>query len=115
MLDVQGLAPPLTATGLLQHETKLTVLHFGLRKSAAFSAPLPNKAPLLLVTGIRCAIFLISFCFLLPSHISLTPICPCHCSCHLTQVCPALHGGSCDILKCWFCWDAAGHWRQVHA
>ena len=50
---MQGLAPPVMATGLLQHETKLTVLHFGLRKSATFDAPLPNKSPLLLVTGIR--------------------------------------------------------------
>ena len=49
----QGLAPPVTATGLLQHETKLSVLHFGLRKSTTFTAPLPNKAPLLLVSGIR--------------------------------------------------------------
>ena len=39
--------------GLLQHEAKLSVLNFGVRKAAAFEDPLPNKAPLLLVTGVR--------------------------------------------------------------
>ena len=39
--------------GLLQHEAKLSVLNFGVRKAAALEEPLPNKAPLLLVTGIR--------------------------------------------------------------
>ena len=51
----QGEAAPLAVFGLLQHEAKLSVLNFGVRKAAAFEEPLPNKAPLLLVTGIRCA------------------------------------------------------------
>jgi hypothetical protein len=43
------------ATGLLQHESRLSVLNFAVRKAAAFADPLPNKAPLLFVTGLRCA------------------------------------------------------------
>lgn len=43
------------ATGLLQHESRLSVLNFAVRKAAGFEAPLPNKAPLLFVTGLRCA------------------------------------------------------------
>jgi pre-rRNA-processing protein TSR1 len=50
----QGEAAPLAVFGLLQHESKLSVLNFSLRKAAAFEAPLPNKAPLLFVTGLRC-------------------------------------------------------------
>ena len=45
----------MTAVGLLQHETQLTVLHFGVRKAAGYANPLPNKADLLLVTGLRCS------------------------------------------------------------
>lgn len=51
----QGAAAPLVATGLLQHESRLSVLNFAVRKAAGFEAPLPNKAPLLFVTGLRCA------------------------------------------------------------
>ncbi len=42
------------ATGLLQHESRLSVLNFAVRKAAGFAEPLPNKAPLLFVTGLRC-------------------------------------------------------------
>ena len=42
------------ATGLLQHEAKLTVLNFGVKKVAGYAQPLPSKAELLLVTGVRC-------------------------------------------------------------
>lgn len=49
----QGVVPPLVATGLLQHEAKLTVLNFGIKKAAAYARPLPSKAELLLVTGVR--------------------------------------------------------------
>lgn len=45
--------PPLAATGLLQHEAKLTVLNFGVKKAASYAKPLPGKAELLLVTGVR--------------------------------------------------------------
>ena len=45
----------MTAFGLLAHETQLSVLHFGVRKAAGLSEPLPNKAPLLLCSGLRCA------------------------------------------------------------
>lgn len=31
----------------------MSVLHFGVRKAATFSEPLPNKAQLTLVTGLR--------------------------------------------------------------
>ena len=54
-LLAQGAAAPLVATGLLQHESRLSVLNFAIRKAAGFEAPLPNKAPLLFVTGLRCA------------------------------------------------------------
>lgn len=48
------------ATGLLQHESRLSVLNFAVRKAAEFDAPLPNKAPLLFVTGLRCALYFCS-------------------------------------------------------
>ena len=54
----QGQHMPFACSGLLQHETKLSVLNFSLRKAHTFSIPLPNKAPLLLVTGVRCVAIL---------------------------------------------------------
>ena len=50
---VQGLQPPLVAHGLLQHETKLSVLNFAVKKDAHFSETLQNKTELLFVTGLR--------------------------------------------------------------
>jgi pre-rRNA-processing protein TSR1 len=54
-------APPLTVTGLLQHETKLSVVNFGIRKLASYTPPLPNKERLLFITGVRgfftCPVF----------------------------------------------------------
>ena len=50
---VQGSAAPVVAHGLLQHETKLSVLNFTVKKDAAFTEALPNKAELLFVTGLR--------------------------------------------------------------
>ena len=52
--SLQGAVPPIMATGLLQHEAKLTVLNFGVKKVAGYAQPLPSKAELLLVTGVRC-------------------------------------------------------------
>jgi len=49
----QNGAAPLLATGLLQHEAKLTVLDFGVKKTATYTRPLPSKAELLLVNGVR--------------------------------------------------------------
>lgn len=46
---------PLQIFGLLQHESKLSVLNFGVKKAATFGETLPNKADLLLVTGLRYA------------------------------------------------------------
>ncbi len=51
---MQGKALPLSVFGLLQHETKLSVVNFSVRKALAFEGPLPNKAELLLMTGVRC-------------------------------------------------------------
>ncbi|KAL3135477.1 hypothetical protein ABBQ38_005957 [Trebouxia sp. C0009 RCD-2024] len=51
--SAQGLQPPLVAHGLLQHETKLSVLNFAVKKDANFSETLQNKAELLFVTGLR--------------------------------------------------------------
>ena len=50
---LQGLQPPLVAHGLLQHETKLSVLNFAVKKDASFSETLANKTELLFVTGLR--------------------------------------------------------------
>jgi hypothetical protein len=51
---MQGEVAPLAVFGLLQHETKLSVVNFSVRKAAALEEPLPNKTELLLVTGLRC-------------------------------------------------------------
>ena len=56
VLGVQGELPPMAVFGLLQHETKLSVVSFSVRKAAALEEPLPNKTELLLVTGLRCCI-----------------------------------------------------------
>lgn len=50
---LQGRALPLSVSGLLQHETKLSVVNFSVRKSASYEEPLPNKAELLILTGVR--------------------------------------------------------------
>ncbi len=52
---LQGSAAPLVAHGLLQHETKLSVLNFAVKKDSNFTETLPNKAELLFVTGLRSA------------------------------------------------------------
>lgn len=39
--------------GLLQHEAKLSVLNFGLKKAVSYEAPIANKQELLFVTGLR--------------------------------------------------------------
>ncbi len=49
----RGLAPPLAAWGLLQHEAKLSVLHFSLRRAPGAPEPVASKDRLLLVTGVR--------------------------------------------------------------
>jgi pre-rRNA-processing protein TSR1 len=46
-------AVPLVVFGLLQHEAKLSVLNFGLKKVAGYQETLRNKEELLLVTGVR--------------------------------------------------------------
>lgn len=43
----------MVVTGLLQHEAKLSVLNFGLKKTATHEAPIANKQELLFVTGLR--------------------------------------------------------------
>lgn len=48
-----GSSPPVVATGLLQHEAKLTVLNFGVKKASSYNETLPSKTQLLLVTGVR--------------------------------------------------------------
>ena len=50
---MQGLASPVVAHGLLQHETKLSVLNFTVKKDSNLTETLPNKAELLFVTGLR--------------------------------------------------------------
>lgn len=49
----QGLAPLLSTWGLLQHEVKLSVLNFSVKKHAGVDATIANKEELIFVTGIR--------------------------------------------------------------
>ncbi|CAI5479242.1 unnamed protein product [Closterium sp. Yama58-4] len=44
---------PLVVTGLLQHETRMTVLHFSVKKADAFAAPIKSKQRLLFHCGFR--------------------------------------------------------------
>ena len=53
---VQGKVAPVLAFGLLQHESRLSVLNFALKKASSFKEPLANKSPLLFVTGFRQAL-----------------------------------------------------------
>jgi pre-rRNA-processing protein TSR1 len=46
-------AVPLVVFGLLQHEAKLSVLNFGLKKVGGYSESIRNKEELLFVTGVR--------------------------------------------------------------
>ena len=55
----RGDTPPLVATGLLQHETKLSIVNFALCKAASYTEPIANKQPLLFVAGFRCPAFLL--------------------------------------------------------
>jgi pre-rRNA-processing protein TSR1 len=48
-----GAACVLSAFGLLQHECKLSVVNFGIKKVAGFTDPVANKEELLFVTGLR--------------------------------------------------------------
>jgi pre-rRNA-processing protein TSR1 len=49
----RGLAPLLSAWGLLQHEVKMSVLNFSVRKEVGVTDPIANKEELLFVTGTR--------------------------------------------------------------
>lgn len=49
----QGMAPMISAWGLLQHETKLSVLNFSIKKASGCEEPIPNKDELHFITGIR--------------------------------------------------------------
>lgn len=53
LLVVQGHAAPVLVHGLLQHETKLSVLNFTVKKDTGFTEVLANKTELLFVTGLR--------------------------------------------------------------
>ena len=46
---------PILLHGLLQHETKLSVLNFSIRKASSHTGSVPNKAELLFCSGLRCA------------------------------------------------------------
>ncbi|KAF8061341.1 tsr1 [Scenedesmus sp. PABB004] len=45
--------PPLTVHGLLQHEAKLSVVNFSLKKAPGYADAVASKEELLLVTGLR--------------------------------------------------------------
>lgn len=49
----RGEAPPVVTYGLLQHECKLSVLHFTIKKLGEYEEPVRSKDPLLLCTGVR--------------------------------------------------------------
>ena len=53
VVALQGDSLPVVAHGLLQHETKLSVLNFTVKKDSNFTETLPNKTELLFVTGLR--------------------------------------------------------------
>ncbi|PNH07124.1 Pre-rRNA-processing protein TSR1, partial [Tetrabaena socialis] len=48
-----GAAVPLTVFGLMQHEAKLSVVNFAIRKATGYAAPIASKEALLFVTGLR--------------------------------------------------------------
>lgn len=48
-----GMAPPLVLTGLLPHETKLSVCHVSLRREGSYEEAVGSKQKLLFVTGVR--------------------------------------------------------------
>lgn len=50
---MQGEATPLVVFGLLQHETRLSVLNFAVKKVSDYQEPIANKQRLLLATGFR--------------------------------------------------------------
>lgn len=52
----QGAGQPPVAVGLMQHEAKLSVVHWGVNKAPGYEAPLANKEELLFVTGVRCVL-----------------------------------------------------------
>ena len=49
----KGLAAPYVVFGLLEHETKMSVVNFALTKSPQFQDPVPNKEELVFYTGVR--------------------------------------------------------------
>jgi len=48
-----GDAPPLCAFALLQHEGRLSVMHYALKTTPALTTPIKGKTELLLTTGVR--------------------------------------------------------------
>lgn len=51
--SITGAAPVLSCWGLLQHEAKLSVVNYSMKKLTGFTDPVANKEELLLVTGLR--------------------------------------------------------------
>ena len=50
---MRGEAAPYALFGLLEHECKMSVLHFAVTKSPLYAEPLPNKQELVFYTGVR--------------------------------------------------------------
>ena len=79
---MQGEGSPYAAFGLLQHETRLSVLNFAIKKAANFTEPLQNKTSLLFAAGCRssfCEIYVFRghvSCNLLPLHEPSIFTCP---------------------------------------
>ena len=46
-------APPVVAFGLMQHETKISVLNFSVHKASSYADPIANKESLIFYDGIR--------------------------------------------------------------
>ncbi|KAL6859404.1 hypothetical protein ACP4OV_017663 [Aristida adscensionis] len=44
---------PVTVSGLLQHESKMSVLHFSIKKHDSYEAPIKSKEPLIFNVGFR--------------------------------------------------------------
>ena len=49
----RGMAPLLSTWGLLQHEVKMSVLNFSMKKETGVNEPIANKEELIFVTGVR--------------------------------------------------------------
>lgn len=51
--SLEGVSPPLVVWGLMQHECKMSVVNFSIKKSPRYDEVIKNKEELVFVTGLR--------------------------------------------------------------